>query len=268
MLLYFELFGLKIPAYGTMALLGMAASLALAVRLAKRYGIAGYDVMYACCYGGFGLVLGAKLFYAIPFLGEFVSIWKKEGVSYIIQNAGEIFSRMFAGYVFYGGLLGLAAGVGLYVTYRKVPFSVYADVMAVVIPLFHGFGRIGCFLAGCCYGREYQGRFSVTFPENPYEPGIEAVSRFPVQLLESGCNFLLFFFLVLYGRKKHPAGRLMGIYLTAYPAIRFFTEFFRGDAVRGVLELGDISLSFSQFISLILFPIGLYFVYHTALEKN
>lgn len=268
MLLYFDVSGVKIPAYGTLALIGITLALALSFKLAGRYKIPRYHIWYAFAYGGMGMILGAKLFYGIPFLGELFDLWKREGFACIVQNAGQIFAEMFAGYVFYGGLLGLFAGVYFYVKWRRLPALVFADILAVVIPLFHGFGRIGCFLAGCCYGREYEGIFAVRFPVNPYEPGIEDVSRFPVQLLESGCNFLLFLFLLLYGRKKHPEGRLMGIYLTVYPVVRFITELFRGDDIRGGLKIGNIFLSTSQIVSMILFPIGLILFHHTFLKKK
>lgn len=257
MLIYFNLFGIKIPSYGTMALLGFVLSLAVAACYGKVYGISKRDIIASSCYGGMGLVIGAKLLYAVPFLPELTEIIRENGVCYILDYMGEIVSRMFSGYVFYGGLIGMTAGIYFYTRCRKLPFPGYADVLSIVIPLFHGIGRIGCFLAGCCYGREYHGIFAVTFPENPYEPGIELTERFPVQLLESACNFLLFALLAIYGRKPRRPGKLMGIYLIAYPVIRFITEIFRGDEIRGVIRLGNLELSTSQIISLILLPAGL-----------
>lgn len=257
MLLYFDLFGIKIPAYGTMAVIGLIVAMTVAVHYAKIYYISIKDVIYSACYGGLGLIIGAKLFYAIPFLPELLRIVGTEGFSVISQHLGEILLQMFAGYVFYGGLIGIAAGIAFYTHYRKLPVLAFANVLAIVIPLFHGFGRIGCFLAGCCYGREYHGVFAVTFPPNPYEPYIELVERFPVQLLESICNFILFAVLAVYGRKPREAGSLLGIYLIAYPMIRFCTEMLRGDEIRGVINIGTLGISTSQIISLLLLPCGI-----------
>lgn len=257
MLLYFDLFGIRIPAYGTMALIGLFVSVIAAVHYAKLYYIPVSDVIYSMCYGGLGLVIGAKLFYALPFLPELYSLIKTSGFSYLFSHLPEILPQMFAGYVFYGGLIGIMAGIAFYTHYRKLPVLSFANVLAVVVPLFHGFGRIGCFLAGCCYGREYHGIFAVTFPKNPYEPYIELTERFPVQLLESICCFILFAVLAFYGRKPREPGRLLGIYLIVYPIIRFITELFRGDEVRGVIKTGIFQISASQIISLFLLPFGI-----------
>lgn len=257
MKIYLEIFGFTVPAYGTMAAAGFVLSLAAAMIYARLYGIMRKDVLCAACYGGLGLVAGAKLFYAIPFLPELLQLVSENGFSYLLENSREIISQIFAGYVFYGGLIGMTAGIYFYARSMKVPFLNYADVLAIVVPLFHGFGRIGCFLAGCCYGREYHGIFAVTFPPNPYEPGIELTERFPVQLLESVCNFILFAVLAIYGRKRREPGKLLGIYLVAYPVIRFITEMFRGDEIRGVIRAGMIQLSTSQIISLLLLPLGI-----------
>ena len=257
MAVYFDLFGIKIPAYGTMALIGLLVAMTAAVHYAKVYYIPVIDVLYSACYGSLGLIIGAKLFYALPFLPELMHMIGTEGFLGISRHIREILLQMFAGYVFYGGLIGIIAGIAFYTHYRRLPMLVFANVLAIVIPLFHGFGRIGCFLAGCCYGKEYHGPFAVTFPKNPYEPDIELTERFPVQLLESVCNFLLFAVLAVYGRKPREAGRLMGIYLTAYPVIRFCTELLRGDEIRGVINIGAFEISTSQIISLLLLPCGI-----------
>lgn len=261
MLLYFNLFGTDVPAYGTMAVTGLVLAVIVVIFYAKIYGIVRRDVIYSMCYGGLGLIIGAKLFYAIPFLPELAHIINENGISYISAHMWEIVSQMFAGYVFYGGLIGMMAGIYFYAHSMKLSFLNYADVLAIVIPLFHGIGRIGCFLAGCCYGREYHGIFAVTFPRNPYEPGIELTERFPVQILESICNFILFAILAVYGRKRREPGKLMGIYLIAYPVIRFVTEMFRGDEIRGVIRIGFFQLSTSQIISLALLPFGIGLIY-------
>lgn len=251
MQLYFEIMGLRIPAYSTMALAGFLCALVVARKLAKN--IMTYDFWCAISYGGIAMIAGAKLFYAIPFL--------------IQGNTGNL-RELFAGYVFYGGMLGMTAGIAFYARMRKQPVTMYLDILAVVIPLFHGFGRLGCFFAGCCYGREYHGIFAVHFPANPYEPGIELVPRVPVQIMESLCNFLLFFFLLCYRKKKPAPGRIMGLYLTIYPAVRFLLEMLRGDIVRGVYQIAGIAFSTSQLISVVLFTTGIVLIRHKIPEND
>ena len=137
-------------------------------------------------------------------------------------------------------------GAVWYMKALKLPLLPYFDVMAFCIPLFHGFARIGCFLGGCCYGIE--SRYGLVY-HDAIEPSANGVSRFPVQLLESGMEFLLFgVILALYMRKKLK-GKLMYIYLLSYAVVRFLDEFLRGDRIRGFVG----PLSTSQFISLLVF---------------
>ena len=101
----------------------------------------------------------------------------------------------FGGQVFYGGLLGGIAGAVVYAKCARLEgFPDYADTVAPAIPLFHFFGRIGCFLGGCCYGIESDFGFVFT---NAVVQSANGVRRFPVQLFESGFNLLLFIFLIL-----------------------------------------------------------------------
>ena len=108
---------------------------------------------------------------------------------------------------------------------------------ALLVPLFHGFARIGCYFGRCCYGIEMSGAAFSHFFEH----------RLPVQLMEAGFNFLLFVaLLLLYFYKKQSRGKLVRGYLLSYAIFRFIIEFFRGDALRG----GFGPLSFSQWVSL------------------
>ena len=129
----------------------------------------------------------------------------------------------------------------------------FGDAIAPAIPFFHVFGRIGCHLAGCCYGMEYHGPFAVTFPFNEFNTESAGVSRVPTQLMEVSFNFILFLVLYFYIKNKPKPGRPLGIYLVAYSIMRFSIEFFRGDVGRG----GFLLLSTSQWISLALLPVGL-----------
>lgn len=268
MLPYFDLFGIKFPAYGTMALIGLFVSVIAAVYYARIYYIPVRDVLYFACYGGLGLIIGAKLFYALPFLPELYKNIRNDGFSSFISYLPKILPQIFAGYVFYGGFIGISAGVAFYTHYRRFPVLSFANVLAIIVPLFHGFGRIGCFFAGCCYGREYHGIFAVTFPQNSYNPDIAITERFPVQLLESICCFLLFAVLAFYGRKPRESGKLMAIYLIIYPIIRFITEMFRGDEIRGIINFSFFQISTSQIISLLLLPLGIFLYRHTKINKN
>jgi phosphatidylglycerol:prolipoprotein diacylglycerol transferase len=225
---YLHIFNRTLPSYGTLAVAGLILSILVGSIYAKIYRIERRDILYASCYGGLGMILGAKILYFVPFIPDVLRN--------IAQGEQIDFEQIFAGYVFYGGFLGLVAGIWFYTKMMKLPFLNFLNVLAIVVPLFHGIGRIGCFLAGCCYGE---------------------IGVLPVQLVESGANLCLFAFLAVYGRKRRTPGQLMGIYLVVYPAVRIVTEIFREDSIRGLLHFGRISVSTSQIISLILFPIGI-----------
>ena len=104
-------------------------------------------------------------------------------------------------------------------------------------PLFHGFGRIGCFMAGCCYG------VKLATPAELF--GIFTLDRLPVQLIEAGFEFLLFAVL-LFCEKKQAKTDTLQIYLITYAIFRFCIEFFRGDAIRGIF----LGFSTAQWVSL------------------
>ena len=149
-----------------------------------------------------------------------------------------------SGIVFYGGmlffLLSVKLGVRRFVLYRRASGW---GLAALVVPLFHGFARIGCYFGRCCYGIVADGALCAPFWEH----------RLPVQLIESGFNFLLFVgLLLLFFHRKGCRGKLVRVYLWAYAVFRFLIEFWRDDAVRG----GFGPLSFSQWVSVCVF-IGL-----------
>jgi len=116
--------------------------------------------------------------------------------------------------------------------------------MALSVPLFHGFARIGCFLGGCCYGIESELGFSAR--GNTLVEAVNGVKRFPVQLFEAFFCFLIFTMLLIMFLYKKFKGGLFFVYLSIYAFVRFFDEFLRGDDIRGFV----FGLSTSQFISI------------------
>ncbi len=152
-------------------------------------------------------------------------------------------SLLTGGFVFYGGLFGAIFGAWLSGKILKQPSSEFLNYLIPAFPVFHFFGRIGCFLAGCCYGVPSE-LFGIIQPE------IDTLPRLPVPLFESIYNLVIVAVLLWLeararGRGKTP--RLMQVYLLMYAPFRFVNEFFRGDDVRGFFG----PLSTSQWISLI-----------------
>ena len=155
----------------------------------------------------------------------------------------KFLTAIFGGSVFYGGLFGGIVAALIVIRVNRYPRAEITDCAAPAVPLFHFFGRIGCFLGGCCYGIESE--FGFTFTHSLVESA-NGVRRFPVQLFEAGFNLLLFFLLFIVLKKEKLKGRLFLLYLGLYAPARFGLEFLRGDTYRGYL----FGLSTSQIISL------------------
>lgn len=248
----FELFGKPIGTYGVMALLGIVACWLVGIRLIKQRNINIYDFAIAMVLVYAGMAVGASLLYGVTrvrlLYGIIVNLDKLSFFEVI-----QALAAAFSGMVFYGGFLGGCLALHLYSKHSKTlryQRSELFDIYAVLTPLFHAFGRVGCFLGGCCYGIESE--FGFTTHTNTNIPSINGVNRFPVQLLESGCNLIIFFILLTLFRKWIMEKRLIWIYLVIYPVVRFCDEFLRGDVYRGFL----LGLSTSQWVSIILFGVA------------
>lgn len=240
---------LAIPSYGTLILTGLIIGIFLAVYSARRYQVQKIDILLSTILASAGMIAGAKILYMITVIPNLTSHF-----DYVKTHIPETISYLFGGYVFYGGLTGALLMYLFFCRRMEYDFLRFTNVIAPVIPLVHAFGRIGCFLGGCCYGIEYNGPLAVSYPHNDYVEGLGSVSRFPVQLLEALINCALFLFLFIYARKPRKDGSLLGIYLICYSVIRFSLEFLRGDVERGII----LGVSTSQWISLLLIPLGIY----------
>jgi len=197
----------------------------------------GIIFLLLCC---IGVIIGGPLLYAIVSLGN--SINEIRNIPSI--NFFKAISIIFGGNIFYGGLLGSLTAA--YIIIRIKPrFKSFVKVIVPGIPLFHLWGRIGCFLGGCCFG--IPSEIGFVYTNNPI---IEAnnITRFPVQLLEALFNLILFFILHKLSIREKLKNKLIFVYLIAYAIGRFFIEFLRGDAYRGFFMF----LSTSQIISILI----------------
>ncbi len=261
---YIDLGIVQIPLYITLFVIGFVISIFGARKIAGRYDYPKADVLYASLYGGIGILIGAKAMY---FISKLPNIILKFDVylDFLQKNPMGALNYAFGGLVFYGGLIGAVLGIYIYCRQYKMPFMPLIDIFAPLIPFVHGMGRIGCFMAGCCYGKEYHGFGCVQFPENELIPELNDVPRIPVQLIEAGLNFAIAaVLLLLQKRNKLKSGQLMGIYIVYYTIVRFLMEMMRGDKIRG----GFGGISTSQIISIVLIPIGLILLHGGWVEKR
>ncbi|MCL2557947.1 MAG: prolipoprotein diacylglyceryl transferase [Treponema sp.] len=243
MLPFVEVLGRDLGMYGIMALLGVFSCGIYASRMSKKRGETGGDIITFMLFIAIGIVVGSSFLYALVTAAGNWSLVRAAFANLDTIGLFSFLSFLFGGSVFYGGLLGGLAAAWICVKKNKA-FANHIDIIAVCVPLFHFFGRIGCFLGGCCFGVECS--FGFTFHDSPMAEA-NGVSRFPVQLLEAAFNLCLFFLLHVLLKRKMLANRLAHTYLLIYSVGRFFIEFLSGDdAHRGIW----LFLSTSQIISL------------------
>ena len=243
----FDLFGRTINMYPVMAVTGLLISGAYACRIARKRGYDDNVMIMFLLIAGVGLLAGAHILYGITNIRYIITLLRT-GFSGI-DSVGKLFdvlAFLFGGSVFYGGLIGGTIAAALYAKRKNLDFREYSDMASPAVPLFHSFGRIGCFLGGCCYGVE--SRFGFTYTRSLIESA-NHVSRFPIQLVESLYNVALFLILSKLLARGTMKFRLFPLYITLYTAGRFVLEFWRGDEIRGHI----FGLSTSQFISILLF---------------
>lgn len=240
---YLSFFDRKVGTYGLCMLLGIALAVILATHKGKSKGLIFEDVLIVGAFAlGSALIGGCVLFIFVTYSPEQVIAFIRSGD----------FRFLNSGIVFYGGLIGgvLGALVGIRVAGCK--FAVIERSVVPFIPLGHAIGRIGCVLAGCCHGFAYDGPLALHYSHSVL--GLSpAQGYFPVQPLESLINVGICIFLLWYEKRMRRATDLLFTYLGLYAVSRFFLEFLRGDAIRGVWN----SLSTSQIISLVLLGISI-----------
>ncbi len=227
---WFTIGSITIHGYGVMIAIGILAAFFVGERQAKKHGLDPNQVdnlVFVCLASGF---LGSKIVYCLTEFDRFLA------------NPMMFFS--LDGWVVYGGIIGGVLGAMAWCKYKKLNFKDYANMLFPEVALAQGFGRIGCFLAGCCYGMETHSHFGVTFPEGSLAPA--GVSLIPTQLLSAFGDFVLFYILYKnYNSGKRP-DLTAYLYLILYSVGRFMIEFLRGDEARGFVG----SLSTSQFIAI------------------
>lgn len=227
---------ITIHGYGLMIVIGIMAALFIGEKRAKRRGLDPdeiWNLTICCAILGF---LGAKLLYCIVDLRN------------VLENPIAIIKSN--GFVVYGGIIaGVLAGF-LWCRLRGLMFWDYFDIVLPSVAVAQGFGRLGCFLAGCCYGRETDSFLGIAFHNSDFAPN--DVKLIPTQLISAAGMFLIAGFLFWYAWKPVKRGTVGFLYLILYSIGRFGVEFLRND-YRG--EIGILSTS--QFISLFIVVLGI-----------
>ena len=226
--------------YGLMTGIGIVAAYLTAEAGTRKKNLDAeqiFGLVLACLVSGYA---GSKLLYILTVLPQLLSdpaLWKES---------------LSTGWVVFGGLLGGIFGGWLFCRLKGLPVWTFFDIGMPSVALAQGFGRIGCFFAGCCYGVETDSAFSVMFSHSDFAPN--HVHLVPTQLLSAAGDFLLAVFLWTFDRKwKKNDGEVVSLYLILYSAGRIVIEFWRGDLIRGAVG----PLSTSQFIGVFTLAAGI-----------
>ena len=225
-----------IHGYGVMIAIGILMAVWYSEKMAKKYGLRAEKID--------GLAITAVLVgYFFSKVTYCLTVWDK-----FLTNPAAVLGS--GGWVVYGGIIVGIFGAWLYCHFNRLKFMDYFSLVIPSVSLAQGFGRIGCFFAGCCYGKPTNGAWGVTFPTNSLCPlGVPVI---PTQLLSSAGDFILFMILYrVYQDEKHRK-ETSAWYLILYSIGRFFIEFLRGDVERGYVG----NLSTSQFIGLFVIAAG------------
>jgi phosphatidylglycerol:prolipoprotein diacylglycerol transferase len=246
---YPELFSLgpiTIYTYGVLLAVSYLVGLKLAMSRAKKRGLDSNRVLDLGIYIIIAALVGAKLLLFIVDFDQYK------------HNPWELLSLARSGGVFYGGLILAVAVAFWYIARHGLPFWTTCDVFAPGIALGHVTGRLGCFAAGCCYGRPTDVPWGVIFTNPLAAANVGTplgIRLHPTQLYEAGAELLILVVLLATERKGKPfPGRTFWSYMFLYAISRYIIEIYRGDP-RGVVPFLDISTS--QFISLVLAPMSL-----------
>lgn len=227
----FSIGPLVVHGYGLMIALGFMLCVIMGMYRAKKYKLSPEAILDIALIGIVAGFLGAKLLYVIV---EFPTFLKNP-----MQVLGS------EGFVVYGGIIAGVLSAIVYCRVKKLTFLNYFDLAAPSIALAQGFGRIGCFLAGCCYGRETDGWFGVVFPAGSLAPA--GVRLIPTQLLSSAGDFIIMIILLIFHKRAKHTGDVGALYMMLYGVGRFAIEFLRSDD-RGAIGV----LSTSQAISVVI----------------
>jgi phosphatidylglycerol---prolipoprotein diacylglyceryl transferase len=241
----FDFGGFTIYAYGVLLAAAYLLGLQFALLRARARGLDGQRVMDLGIWIIISALVGAKLLLFVVDFRRYTS------------NPRDLMELLRSGGVFYGGLIAAVAVALVYLRRHKLPLWTTTDVFAPGIALGHVVGRLGCLMAGCCFGRPTSVPWAITFRDPAAMANVGTplgVPLHPTQLYEAGAELLILGILLAFERRGRPfPGRTFWSYLLLYGISRFIVEFYRGDSRGMVFDV----LSTSQFVSVILVPLAI-----------
>ena len=251
----FYLGSLPIRWYGVMMAVAFLAGLWTATRRARLANVSGDVIADVTLWLMAGSILGARIVYVTTY-------WKQEFAG---QPLSEIFMIQHGGLVYYGGLIGATVTAAGYLAWKKLPVWKIADILAPSIALGSFFGRAGCLLNGCCFGRPTNLPWAIQFPngstawDQQFHEGLVSANGpslpvHPTEIYDGLLNLILYVFLAWLFRRKKFDGQIFSTYLIVYAVFRSIAEYFRGDYPADHVHAG---LTSAQLVSVPIFVAGL-----------
>jgi len=248
----FKIGPITIYTYGVLIATAFFLGLALAARQARVEGEDPQKIMDLSFYILISAIVGSRLLYIVVEYKEYIS------------NPLRIFKVWEGGLVFYGGFIMAMAVVIIYIRKHEMNLWKVGDILAPSVAIGQGVGRLGCFFAGCCYGRETDVPWAVIF-KDPNTLAPMDVHLHPTQLYDSVNGFIIFVILLVLRKFKKFDGQLFLTYTLLYAVGRFIVEIFRGDERGFAIES---FLSTSQFIAIPLFILSLAMLIRLKQQKS
>lgn len=227
---------MNVYSYGFMVAVGFGLATFLMYRRSEKFGLNKDRVLDLAILVLVAGIIGARLLYVLLNLKSYLA------------DPSEIFKLANGGLIWYGGFIAALIAAVIYIRKNRMGFWTVADFLVPYLALAQCFGRIGCFLNGCCYGLEING----SFPFSVLFPG-DACERQPVQIYAALALLLIYVILRFRQERPHFNGEIFLAYCILYPLKRFVIEFFRGDNQRAFL-----GLTLSQVISAVVFSVSLF----------
>jgi phosphatidylglycerol:prolipoprotein diacylglycerol transferase len=246
----FSLGPLTIYSYGVLLAAAYLLGLGMAVRRARAAGLGGNRVLDLGIWVIIAALVGAKALLFVVDFRQFTSSWQ------------EFTTLLRSGGVFYGGLIAAVVVCIYQLRKHRLPLWTSGDLFAPGIALGYMVGRLGCLMAGCCYGRQTEVAWAITFTDPAANLNVGTplnVPLHPTQVYESLAGLVIFVLLLALERRGRTfPGRTFWMFVLLYAVSRFIIEFYRGDDRGFVFDV----VSTSQAISIVLAPVALFMLWY------
>lgn len=225
-------------AYGFMIALGILVAFIITLKKSRKFGLKSEDLSTLFMWIFLAAFIGGKLFFYLEDFGHY------------LENPSEMLRITGGGFVFYGSLIFAIPVIVWWLKKQKIPVRPFLDVLAFAGPVVHSFGRVGCFLAGCCHGKECHNFLGVVFSDPHSMARPLNTPLYPTQLFDIALNMIILMVVLSLNKRKQFEGQLFLLYILMYALGRSVVEEFRGDEARGFVFGG--LLSHSQLIAIVM----------------